>query len=449
MLGAVLLIAIGITFLATVQIEYKPRWDEDRESRHFDGVLTQFSDLKAETEKQAVNRSLAPVASPMNLVPPKGSGFFGETLATGSLAFRASTITTTSFAPTLTVIEKNGRTLGLLNEQWVSSGGSSVVEGIDRIDSLRLRFTGPNVDKLEFKKNAYAELEVTDADGNFAGSFRTYIPDKDKHDMWVKVVTATGEILIDQEYAPDLKYKEHNKFWVDALDPSWPFHQLLQATKAPYSFELTYDFPELDPNKWPAVEYSVAYIKQTQSGDEVYVGGGGSASIITNYQNVRTGGRLSYNIEYQQYPTSEIVLENGALIVSQAEGASMVLEPHFQIERSGTETLLNIVSPIYKGSSDDLGGRKSASIVTAGRTSDQIFGLTPEFRYTIETDYPDIWVDFLDNQFKGAGMTSPDQYIIVKLPGAVQVNVYGTSNSATVNDVQIRINYNIIDVSMG
>ncbi len=446
-LGAILVVALAFTFMTQVQTDYEPRWEEDREAAHLEGVISQFSDLKAQSEKQAQNRTLSPVTNPVRLSPPERTGLFSAASEPGTVEFVSSTINTSAWAPELRLVHRNGKGLGLLNEQWQTSGGSSTVEEIERIDSLRIRLTGPTTEKLELKKQAFVQLDITDATGNSAGAFRAYVPEKEKHDIWVRVSTASGEVLVDQELAADVKYKEHNRFWIDALDPSWPFKQVLNAVEAPYQFELTYGFPELVPNKWPTVEYSATYVTQAASGQEVFVGGG-TGSIISNFLETHQGGRLMFKIPYQQHPEATLVLENGALIIVQKEGNSMLLSPHFIVERVDSMTLLQITQPVYKGSSDAVGGRNAASVVTQSVQVSELLGTGPRFTYNIDTDYPEVWTEFLNRQLTDAGLIFPQHFSVTNTPTGVQMRVEGSSASAGTHDVQVNLAVSTINISL-
>ncbi len=448
-LGAILVVALLFTFMANVETNYRPIWDEDKEAEHFKQVLNQFADLKAETEKQTENRTLAPVSNPLHLAPPTSKGILAGPGVRGELQFQSATINTTYFAPILTILEKNGKALGKLNEAWTLAGASSSVEDIERLDSLRIRITKQTgtEDKFEFEKGMYVKLEVTDSDGNFAGWFRAYIPVKQKNDIWVEVTAASGEVLIDQEYASDVKYKEHYQFWIDTLDPSWPFEQVLNAASAPFSLELTYDWNSPDPKKQHDVEFSSAYMKRSDAGQDVFIGAGGG-STATNYNDQKSGGRLAYSIPYRHLPEVDIVLEHGALIVSQEQGNSMVLEPHVDVERSGTMTLVSMALPIYQGSTDNVGGRTSALAVTKTIRQETVLGTGPEFDLTIETQFPDIWANFLDRKLSDAGLTAPQEYNINKLADRVTISVKGSSNTPSVHDVQTRLQQTIINVDL-
>ncbi len=446
-LGAILVVALGFTFMVQVQTDYQPRWAEDREAAHLDGVISQFADLKAQSEKQSENRTLSPVSNPVRLSPPERTGLFAASSEPGTIEFRSSTINTSAWAPELRLVHRNGKNLGVLNEQWATSSGSSTVEDIERIESLRIRLTGPTAEKLELKKKAFVQLDITDDTGNFAGAFRAYVPEKDKDDLWVRIITSTGEVLVDQELAADVKYKEHNRFWIDALDPSWPFQQVLDAAKAPFSFELTYGFPELDGNKWPTVEYSATYVTRSTEGQEVFVGGG-TGSTISNYLENHQGGRLTFKIPYQQLPEATLILENGALIIVQPEGASMILEPQFLVERVGAMTLVQFTQPVYKGSGDAVGGRSSASVVTQAVQVSDILGTGPRFTYNIDTEYPDVWNEFLTRTLADAGLTFPQQYSVTNTATGVQMRVEGSSAASTTHDVQINLKISTINIAL-
>lgn len=447
-LGAVLVTALFFTFMTTVEVEYRPVWDETEEANHLVEVVAQFADFKSEIEKQTENRTLSPVTNPIRLSPPPGTGLLGTTATQGNLAMESSTIKTTFTTPRLIVVEKDGKPLGVLNEDWTLAGTTSEVDEIDRLDSLRLRISkNPDEDKFEFEKGMFVRMDILDANGIPAGAFKAYIPDKDKHDIWVRVEAASGEVLVDQEIASDVKYKEHSVFWIDALDPSLPFQQVLDAAEPPYDIELTYDWNSNDPKHIHTVEYSTAYVTKSNQGQDVFVGSGGG-STANNYQDVHKGGRIAYQIDYAHLPPTKLVVEHGAVIISQPEGSSMILEPHFLVERSGSMTLININIPVLRGYSDAAAGRETINVVTQATRQASVLGTLPEFSFRIDTEFPDVWRDFLQERMTDAGYNTPAHYTMTVNDDHVIIDVSGTSTVSSIEDVQVRTEYGFVTVSL-
>ncbi len=447
-LGAVLVFALLFTFLANVEINYRPVWDEQEEGVHVREVMSQFADLKAQLEQQTNNRTRAPVSNPLQLGPPDGTGLIQRPQPQGELEFKAQSQSAVFSSPEMIIVEKNGKSLGLLNEQWTLAGASSVLDDVDRLDSLRIRITkNPANDKFEFEKGMYVKLEVTDANGEFAGWFKAHIPPKDKHDIWAEVVTATGEVLINQEIASDVKYKEHSTFWIDTLDPSLPFLDVLNAVEKPMHMELTYDWNTGDSKKQHTVEYSSAYVTLTEQGQQVFFGGQ-QGSKVSNYADSQTCGALHFVMGYQQMPQVKIIIEHGALIVEQAEGAAMVLEPQVLMEQVGTQTLVSLAFPIMKGDSDNVGGRSSTNVVVRSTQEKQLLGTTPQFSYDLTTEHPAVWMDFLSRTATEAGMVSPHDFAVVQTADGVRLHIYGSSASTSVHDVQVDLRQTFIDVRL-
>ncbi len=448
-LGGVLITALFFTFLTTVEVDYRPVWDEEEEAKHLAEVIAQFADLKSEIEKQTENRTLSPVTNPLRLAPPPGTGLLGDKAKDGTLSIEPSTIKTTFDTPRLVVVEKDGKPLGVLNEDWTLAGTTSDVEQIDRLDSLRLRIVKADNGEatFQFEKGMFIRLDVTDANGIPAGVFKAYVPAKQKHDIWARVEAASGEVLIDQEIASDVKYKEHTTFWIDTLDPSLPFRQVLDAAEPPYDIELTYDWASNDDKKIHVVEYSTAYVTKSTQGQDVFVGSGGG-STFNNYQDEHTGARIKYNINYVHLPPTELIIEHGAVIVRQPDGISMVLEPHFQFERTGTMTLANINVPILQGLADTAGGRETVNVRTQATRQASTLGTAPEMSFRIDTEYPSLWDDFLQEKLQDAGLKTPDHYVMTVNPSHVILNIHGTSTDGNVEDVQSRTEYHFVNVAI-
>ncbi len=437
-LGAIMVVALMLTFMIRVDTEFEPRWEEEAEAAHLEELLSQFADLKAQTDKQTDNRTLAPVINPLLLGPRPSTAMLADKPAIGALYFDSTGFNTTFTSPRLFLIEKNGKPLGALTELWTEAQTSSDILQISRLDSLRIRLTGQESDKLELKADAFVDIEVTDANGVYAGGYRAYVPPKDKLDIWARILTSTGEVLVDQELASDVKYKEHNRFWIDVLDASWPFRQVLDAAEGPVDLQLTWGFPDIsDPAKWPEVEFATSYVTIADSGQDVFVGG--SNSGITDFAQTKQGGRLEYAIEYRELPPVTIVLEHGALILAQPDGAGMVLKPAFSVSRSGAMTIVDIVAPTYHGDTGSHGGKSSATVTSRATGTSALLGTTAEFTWTIDTDYPQVWVDFLRARLDGADLAEGTEYLLDPGARSVEVTVIGTSTAESTHDVQVRL----------
>ncbi len=437
-LGAILVVALAVTFMVKIETEYQPQWDQDRESAHLDALLSQFADLKAQGEKQTENRTLSPVSNPLRMGPAQPIGLFSKPQPEGMLRFESASQNTSFAAAEIRLIERDGLSLGTLNEQWHTAAFSNSLDEVSRLDSLRIRLTGQNAAKLELKADAFVNLDVTDANGDHAGSFRAYVPPKDKHDIWARITTATGEVLVNQELASDVRYKEHNQFWIDTLDPSWPFRQVLNAAARPFTLELTWGFPDIsDPAKWPRVDYAASYVSRTEAGQDLFIGGGSSGAV--NFVQAEEGGRLRYDIAYQHTPPVALVVEHGAVILAQPDGNSMVLEPILNARRSGAITVVDIVAPTYIGDSATHGGTAAMTVITRAIGTASLLGTTAQFTLTLDSAYPEVWAQFLRERLGGSGLEEGPEFSIATSAQTVQLTLFGTSSSSSTHDIQIRL----------
>ncbi len=447
-IGTIMVLGLAVITLVTVQNTYVPVWEQSEESAQMDTVFSHFAALKADTDRQLFNQTGNAISTPMDLGKQDSGRFLKTSGTTGTLEFKPELRYLNVSAPAINLVRQDGRKLGLLSEDWQTSGGNTTESNIGEIQSLRIRMTAAPGEKLDFKEESVVKISITDKDGDFAGSYQAYVPKKDKHDIWALVTTGTGVVLFDQEIMPDTKFKETSTVWLNVLDPSLPMSQVLDAVEAPFSFALTYDFPNLDPAKWPSVEYAVSYTEVSEDGDVLFKGGAGTQTI-SNFARSYSGGRLVFEANNQRLPQQTYVFEHGAVILAQPQGSTIVIEPHVFAKNIGSVTLLDMALPSLTGQPETISRGGTTTVEVRGGRATTFVGTAVEFTTIIDTEYPDAWQAFFDDAMRRAGLRAPAEYQVTVNGNEVELTVIGLSADANAHDLQVSMRRAPVSISLG
>lgn len=428
-LGAILIFGLLVVTLVTVQVKFVPVWDRDREAAHMAEVQSQFAQLKSDADRQADNRTSVPITDPVTLGAAAGFRFFSGPSLPGALGF-APSAAGTGFrvtSPQVHIQEQGGRRVFAGSETWqqVASGGS--IPSVQAIDHLRLRIPVPHT----WATGDSVTLQVTDADGLFAGKFDLHnIDHGSTYSYEYQTFAATSPTVpvtivqdnFDKQNPPDYQY-------IDLLRSEFLFEDVLNQVKAPFTIALTRNVMNAD--------YAASYVIQTPGGGTTTVGGGGR--LVPNFSQTLGGGAVSFVQPNNQYPSQTYILEHGAIIVVQQDGAAMQVPPQFAVQVGGGEVDMDWVVPALGGSAATVAGPTAAAVTlepTAGRVDFVATG--PSFAFTITTLYGSLWTQHWATVMQAAGLTSSGanpQFTVAYTATTATLTVNGISPAATVDDV--------------
>lgn len=314
-LGAILIFAILAIAALQYQLEWRPIQEKGAEAAHSSLVGGQMAALKAEIDRQVVNPSAASIANPVSLRGGQ-NGLLG-----GSINDRLSVTTGASSvalaAPKLTIQLADGQFTGVANETWtiVSSTGE-LVEDVGRIQSLRLRLLEVS------RQNDTQFLTITATDSNgYAGSFRVTVLNPSGQDWRIhyRVQNRNNDTLYDNPDTFQNSVGPFQYYWVDLLEDRYRFEQVLLATSGPITLTLT----KGGPDGGLGGEFSITY----QSAVSGAVSGGGGSTFTPYSVSAIDTATIRYQAPNARLPQQEYVLENGALVLNQSDGAAFKVPP--------------------------------------------------------------------------------------------------------------------------
>jgi hypothetical protein len=216
-------------------------------------------------------------------------------------------------------------------------------------------------------------------------------------------------------------------FYVNLLDPNLLFRTVLSATQTPFDLSLV--------RTGLAADYTIA--ATTLSSGQTGSGG----LVIPSYALEVPAGKLSLEAHNAQFPSQTFVLENGALIVEQPDGVAMRVPPALRVSATNLQASLAWTLPALSGDPANLAGSASAAaVLTPTGARNDILGMAGAVTLRIPTAYPAVWQTFLDDQLRGAGLSSlSGQYTLTPAADSVTLTLTGPSSGSGVEDVVLSL----------
>jgi hypothetical protein len=437
-LGGILMFGLLVVTLVVVQTRFVPVWDEDREARHMDSVANQLSAVISDVQRLAANQSSASIADPLTLDTDGGFRFFqGPTVPGGGLSF-SPTAANAGFNVTSTnlrVFRRNGQDLFGLGETWVTISGAAPVDDVLAVDHLRVRVNM----QPDYDEGDSATLTVTDANGAFAGravvTFRDF---PSEHALETKIYNSANQ-QISSDLEAFFQQTAVDYFYVDLLDDGLLFDQVLAVAQTPFDVALSTGGPN-------GLEADYTLAATTLTGTPAGAGG----LVIPNYRVDLPSGALSFAANNQRFPSQTFVVENGALLVVQSDGVAMRVPPAMRITATSTQAVLSWTLPGLTGDASNIGGGTTASIVaTPTGARNDVTGAAPLVTLRVPTAYPDVWATWLDDQMRGAGLSSTNgQYTVTPAAASVTLTLFGPNSSAVTEDVILSLQQSTIRLDL-
>jgi hypothetical protein len=454
-LGAVLMFGLFVATLAMVQVQFVPVWAKEKEAALATNLANELAQINADMGRQVGNASAAAMTDPLTL-GSEGFSFFSQAAQPATVQFAPTAGGLSIASNQITIQEQQGVDLSVLGEEWRTVGATTSVTSVQDIEHLRIRIVSDTGEKKPFSRGDYVNLEITDADGAYAGAYRGYIHNA-KDDLLVRITKADRTDIYDQPFISDIITKDFDAVWLDTLDVSIPFEPILTAAKAPYSLTLTSFFAKALPAAVHA-DFSIVY-DQVVGGTTQRVGGQGV--VIPNYVRAGPGGALSVALPNQQLPEQTYTLEYGALLLDQPDGSAMVVPPTFDVVAGVTQVRIAWSLPGLGGQANSISGSDKASVTLAPAGSSLSLGaLAPRLTFAIATTHPGLWASFWDGKLAMAGLsgnvtaqgapcsTALHHYTICTTATTATLNIYGPTRdpASTAND--LFLSYRVTDVNV-
>jgi len=425
-LGAILLFGIAVSTVVTVQAQYVPVWDHEREARLMDSLAGQMAAAQAELARQVANRSTAPTALPIPLAPSSGGpSLFQGSSAPGTLALQPAPGSFTLSAPQLTFAAQQGTDLFDLSESWTPVPSGTTLGNVASVDHLRLRLHNPST----LPNNGVLSLTVLDGSGAYAGKLTlTNLDEQSDFALVARVYSAASSTSpITEQLQSWKKTTPDPDFYLDALAPSLGFAAVLHGQPGTFSLRWA--------NGLPGAEETMVYT----TGGAAQIGSTGVA--VPDYVRTTSSGVLVAGRSNQRFPTQAYSLEYGALLLSQPDGDAMVAPPAFGARLDGGQLQVSWSLPQVTGGPSLVGGARAAqlTVVPLGARL-ALHAAASRLGFTLATAHPAAWAAYFDGTLRDAGLDpAAGQYHVATTANSVTLDLYGpvaAPNDAT-NDIHL------------
>lgn len=429
-LGAILLFGLFVLTMVTVQTQFVPVWDEDREARHMDEVLGQLAQFASDVDRQVQNDTSVSLSDPLRLERNSGFRFFsgGERLpARVSFEAAAAGAGVSLSSPRMTVFEENGQEFTAIADQssWIplDNVDDDYVD-VNSLRVLRVRIPWPQ-DTNDCNVDLIAILHIRDVNGDELARVIMTCHDASSERsintaIFYRETTADGFGQVSGDTEAIFQNADADYFYIDLLRSELLLGPILASMDGP----LTLDMEDQG--------LSAAYVLVFDDSTGGTVGGGGSlvGRTVAPYPSTPTeyeGGRLVFTSNNQRFVQQQYVVEHGAVLRVQPDGVAIVVPPRFDVRPTSQQTRIDWNLPTLNGVTQTLAGTTLATL-TSDRSGSATSILAGAGEVTIDfpTSYPDAWRAFLERELIEAGLTT-GEYSFSSPSGSISLTIHGTN----------------------
>lgn len=427
-IGAIMLVGLIVATTVTIRATYVPVWEEQREADQMVSVATQMAVLVSSLQEQTDEPTGVVLSHPLRLGRDRAS-FFGGAAAPAEVEFTSAAHPVTLGSNKLLLVVANETSLAGVEESWAAVAGTTF-ENVTRVDSFRLRIA-------EVSKNYagdFVTVTLTDANNLFAGDTQVLVRDNPPdYDIVIRTRDRTSADLYNQGDAYHLS-SAISPYWTDLLDPSYRFDKVVAAAEKPMKITVTSTSPSV-----PHItgDVAITYLQTTSTGTIVI---GGSGQVREPYSEDLSGGSVVFRSRNQHLPDREFVIEHGALVVNQTDGAAFKVRPSFEAGLAGSMVSLTMSLPNLVGSSSAVAGSTTATVYTNATLGTTYTANAPRFEITLNTAFPRLWTEFWKRTLEEAGLSSASGHFTVsRTSTTASLTVYGltTAPGSTVYDLNV------------
>ncbi len=432
-LGAMMLTGVLLSSYVVYQVSVVPNMETAKHVGHMREVGSQLSRVAAGLETQLDNASGSAEVYPVTL-GRDGTGLLVTAPVSGTLSHQPGDLSAALTVDRLRLQQLNGSEVGGTTESWQTVTDETLTDVL-RVTSFRLKISEVSSDHA----GEDVTVTLTDRHGQAAGDLRVNVTDSNgkgqggangAYEVWLRVRDADHDILYDQPIhtssGPDSAQNGPvSPFWIDLLRPEYRFDRVLDSADTPMEIALVPGGLEAD--------YAVTYEKTGDNGGSIVVGGGGKE--ITDLQRTYQGGELAYRSSAQALGGQELVIEHGALILTQGDGAVLKASPPFQASMIGDHLSLMLGLPMLSGSGGALTGAGTGTLQVHPQVASHLHGEANEMSLNLTTGLPDVWHRVWQDELDDAGLDEGTGYTIATGSSWANLTVYGqtdpTPGSAT------------------
>lgn len=415
-LGAILVFGLLVIALLTIQVKFVPVWDRDREADHMQTLGNQLGQIKSDLDRMADNRTVVPLADPLKLRPSSGGFRFFSSQHPGAEVSLHPAAAGQGFALSTNqahVFSQDGASLFAGSETWTQVIAGDTITNVGSVQNLRLRITNP----ASWGTGDSISVHLTNATGAYAGKMVvTNIDHGTTYSLRFETFAASSptipvtitEEAFNKNSPPTYQY-------IDLLRQDFQFRQVLALAQAPSA--LTLERNNLD------VDYTAAYTVVNAGGGSTQVGGGGT--LVPDFARRILSGSLVVASRNQQYADQTYVVEHGAVILAQPDGAVMYVAPSMSVNVVAGVVDVRWVVPGVQGVATTVSGPATATVNLNPGTPASFVASMPILNVALTTLYGDVWAQHWTTLLQSAGLAYGTEFTVTSNTTAAQLSIRG------------------------
>ncbi len=445
-LGAMVLLGVGLIAFTTYQTTLAPDLEARSEAEQ---MATVSDELAAWVAKASLADTQGTASEASRRLPlDAGQPLFGGPPSSSTLTFKPDRGSVQLAARNLSVSHLNGTAVGGAEETWRPVDGSSLEE-IAEVEALRLR-----IDEIDSSRTGESvTVNLSDDAGDHVGDLQVSLVDPgggngagggQGFELVVTTRNAEGTVLYDQPILiSSTTHDSHSDpispFWVNLLNEDYRFDRVLASAQAPY--EITLDRDGLD------ADYTIEY-RRSGSAERDSSG----ALLLQDYRRSFSQGHLAFEARADQATDQELVIEHGALVRSQADGAVFAKSPVFTATTVAHTVHVSFTWPSLTGSPDARSTDASLGIHATPADGYAVQGEATNLTVNVSTASPEIWRNLFDERLEDAGVTPDRGFTTASGSDWARVDVWGRLDpepSSDRYDVSVDLRSPTMDVRLG
>ncbi len=461
---AILLVSLLFTVLVVINLEFVPKWAEDKEAEHMEQVSNQFSQMAHTIQKQATFQSDESISSPIKL-GSEPLWFFTSAPSWGSLSIIPDSFNFSVDSKNVLIKYQNGTDytgIGQGETKSLPPGGASE-SNVTKTSYFVLNVTSA---KLEQDDTATIRLFVNNSNGNVGQVFQNLTrgaKNITRITANLCVMDKNGNKLFDQVIGSNLDafsaggIGNITNYRTNLLNPDYRFTEILAVASPPYNIAVTLSVPA---GSTASAKYTIAYEKysSTGGGEEEDVGAGG---VVGNINDSYQCGTLKYSSDNSYFVDQDYTFDGSGAVIHQEilgkKGNIFFQPPSISITKTSAgktrmEFLIVDVTSGAAGGGAQISGNGISSVKTRYNRSEITRFETNELNLTIKTSYVNAWKEFFNytcksdkNRFEyGDGK----DYNYIDIPGGFIINFKGKDKTDK-RDIDFYLNYSIIEAEVG
>ncbi|MGB1697521.1 MAG: hypothetical protein ACPHK8_03895 [Thermoplasmatota archaeon] len=381
-IGVILLLGILSVFLVVIRVDWVPEWEEAKDARMTEDVEQQLSQISLAVQSDHPS----PAVYPVDL--SRATSFWVPVQIPASIGFEPDVVQG-QLDMQFQALSRNGQSALVADPGWSSLSSATA----ERVEWLRVRI--PDV------AGAAGNTTITFTDNN--GPLGTIDIGRD-NGLELRLLVG-GNVVDTDHVASDGSSKPHIANLLTDLETQG----ILAGASGPIQINIANGL---------GAQFSWAL----ESGGVVEA----SAGSVSAWQPSFAGGRLFVDLPHTELIDQRFSLENGALVLDQADGSVVRIPAGLVIENGAVQFhWSNLTGPVETASDS-----RTLGVQVVETSSRSATGWTDAFTYQFQTPNPEAWAAAWQQQFAEAGIPS-SQYTIATTSSLVTLTYDGPAADAS------------------